>query len=210
MRPVELLVIYLLVGLGVCVAWGRTGRSGAAAVLPLWPLFVPTLLAAAAPVSATPQRPMPGSWGPRIEAAVSELERALAAWGSLPDPTQFEASIRSARRGLEALALRHAQLSEVLATPENDAERLARSLGESPQAARPLVEARLANVQRLESLRGESADQLERALAGLADLTTRVHLARFTGDAAQELSAQLARLAAAVDGASEVARLGQA
>ena len=48
------------------------------------------------------------------------------------------------------------------------------------------------------------------ALAGLADLSTKVHLARFTGDAAQELTAQLARLAAAVDGASEVARIGRA
>ncbi|MCB9791264.1 MAG: hypothetical protein H6741_00920 [Alphaproteobacteria bacterium] len=211
MRPIELLILYALLGACVAVAWQRSGRSGAITVLPLWPLFVPTLVAAAAPVAPSSPAPLArGPWGRRIQEAVASLERALVQWQALPDAAHFEASLRSAQRGLCALAERHGQLSEVLETPENDSKRLCVELESCAPAARPLLEARLANVQRLEALRDEAAEELERALAGLSDLSTKVHLARFTGDAAQELTAQLARLAAAVDGASEVARIGRA
>ncbi|MCB9759840.1 MAG: hypothetical protein H6739_08405 [Alphaproteobacteria bacterium] len=207
MRPLELLVVYLMIGAGVALAWSRSGKEGAAWAVGLWPLFVPALLVREAPPSPPPVL-RTGGWGDRIAAAIGALEAALGAWDALPERSVCEQSLRAASRGLGALAERHAQLDGVLSTPENSLERLAVELEAAPVGARPLVEARLGNVQHLHRLREEAREELERALAGLADLSTRVHLARFTGHDAREVAAQLARLAAAVDGASEVAKLG--
>lgn len=209
MRPLELLVVYLVIGAGVAFAWQRRHDEGRLWVLPLWPLFVPALLAEAGEGARPAPEPAPvEGWEARIEHAIAVLRGALGAWDALPDKALCEASLDAAARGLRALALRHAQLDGVLDVPENDLDKLEAERDAAPEAARPLVEARLRNVMRLVALRDGARDELEKALAGMADLSTRVHLARFTGDATQEVAAQLARLAHAVDGASEVTRLG--
>lgn len=206
MRPLELLFIYLLIGFGVSIAWHRSGKEGWLWAAPLWPLFVPGLLEPIPLAAPTP----PGPWQSRVDGAVGSLARALSSWEALPDRAVCEASLTAAARGLAALTARHDQLDAALRGPEHDPIRLRAELETAPAAARAVMEARLGNVERLVALREEARAELERALAGLADLATRVHLARFTGSSAEALSAQIACLAAAVDGAAEVSRLGRA
>lgn len=205
MRPLELLVVYLLIGFGVSFAWNRAGKEGWGWAVPLWPLFLPGLLVAA----PSPEPAPPGPWQARIDGAVAGLARALSSWDALPERAVCEASLAAAARGLAALSDRHEQLDLALRGPEHDIAKLRIELESAPLSAQPVMAARLRNVERLAALRDEARAELERALAGLADLSTRVQLARFTGSSAEALSAQIARLAAAVDGAAEVSRLGR-
>lgn len=187
MRPLELLVIYLLIGGGVALAMARSHHPGAAVALPFWPLFLPGLLAAVAPTS-TPAAP---ASDPRIHAAIETLAQALRMWDGLPPTLDVNRCLASAKRGLEAIAGRVAELDRLLAV--------------SPGAEVP---AHPNSLSQLDAVRAQSRADLERGIAGIRDLTARVHLARFTGAIDGEVAGQLSALAAAVDGASEVRRLG--
>ena len=195
MRPIELAVLYLIVGTAVTVAGWRARRSGAWMSLLLWPLFLPGMLATAA--EAPP---------PARHDGIDRLRAALAAWEGAPQGAECNAALDAAARGLDALSDRVAQLDGVLALPAHDLGALQAERDGHPDTA-AILDARIANVHRLQTLRAETFQRLERGLASLDDLATRVHLARFTGDDADAVAGLLARLAAAVDSASEVASL---
>lgn len=179
MRPLELLVFYVLIGGCVAAAMVRGHVPGALVAVPLWPLFLPTLLAS----PAAPEVP-PRSSDPRIDTTVDALGAALRAWDAAPPGLQ--GSVDASRRGLQALADRVRELERILPP------------GDRPARLDPLV-----------ALRDAARADLERGLTGVADLTARVHVARFTPTDRGELVAeQLAALAAALDGAAEVRRLG--
>ena len=203
MRPLELVVLYGIVGVAVALAMTRAHHPGAFHAVALWPLFLPGLLATVAP----PVRLLPPA-DPRVDGAVDTLAAALRAWDGLPDNVDPEASLFAARRGLVALARRVDDLDRLLREPGADVERLRADLATAPDAAWPSLAARLVSIERLAGLRDQSTVDLERGLAGLADLTARVHVARFTGETGANVATQLAALAAAVDSAAEVRRLG--
>lgn len=204
MRPAELLVVYLLVGLAVAVAMVRAHHPGALQAVALWPLYLPGLLAAVAPPVAVPAE----RGDPRVDAAVDTLAEALRAWEGLPGEVDPDASLRAARKGLTALVRRVADLDHLLQAPGADLAQLRAELATTPDAAWPAVAARIVSLERLMGLRDQSVLDLERGLAGLADLTARVHVARFTGATGGDVAVQLAALAAAVDSAAEIRRLG--
>ena len=200
MRPVELLVLYLLIGAAVSTAAWRAGLPAPWLGLPLWPLTLPSLLGAmAAPSTPAPARPATPGDTARVQAAVSTLAAALEGWAA---PAASREALATAERGLLALAARLADLDAVL--DELDAAPPAPA---HPDAA-DLVRARAANLARLRQLRDETRARLDRGLARLADLSTQAHLARFTGEEAAAVADALSRLAAAVDGAAEVSRVG--
>jgi hypothetical protein len=198
MRPVELLIIYLLVGVAVSTAAWRTGRPAPWLGLALWPLTLPGLLGGVAAPAGPPPTPTGGE-GPRVHAAVVALRTALDGW---PSPPASEEALASAERGLLALSVRLADLDAVLQELEAAAPPPVH-----PDAA-DLVRARADNLARLHQVRDETRARLERGLARLSDLATRAHLARFTGEEAAAVADALSRLAAAVDGAAEVSRVG--
>ncbi len=189
MRPLELLVLYLLVGGVGAAAAARAGRPHPLFAWLLWPLAAPTLFTAGPP----PPDPAPTS---RVDAAVGRLADAL----DDAAPASREA-LRAAERGLRALESRLVELDRVLASLE------AEPAPEGPAAA-DLVAARAGHVARLRGLRDDARDRLDRGLARLAELTSRAHVARFTGEEADAVADALGRLAAAVDSAAEVARVG--
>ena len=198
MRPVELLVIYLLVGMAVSTAAWRTGRPAPWLGLMLWPLTLPGLLGGVAQPPAAPPPPR-GSGSERVQAAVAALRAALDGW---PSPPASQEALASAERGLLALDARLADLDAVLGELE-----AAPAPPSHPDAA-DLVQARAENLARLRQVRDETRARLERGLARLSDLATRAHLARFTGEEAAAVADALSRLGAAVDGAAEVSRVG--
>lgn len=203
MRPIELLVLYLIIGGCVAAAQVRASRPGAALAVPLWPLFLPALLAPHA--SAAETRRLPEAWRGPIEGGAAALREALLSWEGLPDAAGCLAASEALLRRLGDLAVRLDDLERVLASPEHATDALA--IAGSSEGTRALLRARQQNVERLRVLRDQTRADLEHALAAMADLSTRVHLARLGGDATTEVAAELARLAAAVDGGGEVARI---
>lgn len=208
MRPLELLVIYLLMGLCTGVAQHRSGRAGAVYAVPLWPLFLPSLLASR-PAEAGEERAIPEGWRGRIEASAELLRRALLSWEALPDAAGCLGATEAVVGRLGELAHRLADLDQVLASPDHAPAAL-EGTGGADAGTRALILARQQNVEKLRNLREQTATNLEHALAAMADLATRVHLARFQGDAAEEIATELTRLAAAVDGGGEVEQIGHA
>ncbi len=199
MRPIELLVIYLLIGGGVTAAMARADLPGKGLALLLWPLFLPTLLGSAGP------EPALRTSDPRIAAAARELLAALRDGPALPAPAPDpSATVAGVARGLEAIASRLSEIDAVLARPEHDP----RDVGGGGATA-SVQAAREENLARLRALRDASAARLEGGLARMEELATRVHLARFTGDPGDAVARQLAQLAAAVDCAGEVSGLAE-
>lgn len=209
MRPLELLVVYLLLGVAVAGAMARGGHPGAAYALPLWPLFLPGLLVRVAPPAPSAEGAGRGSEVDRIEAAVEGLRGALLAWETAPVGLNMEAPLAAVRRGLRALELRYVLLQRALSEPRNDRNRLQKTWEAAPEAARGLFAVQLHSLDQLEALREEARLELERGLAAVGELATRVELARFSGGASTDVAEQLTLLAAAVDGVSEVRRLSE-
>lgn len=199
MRPFEVLLFYVLIGLGVgWMAW-RSGRAPVWAAVPFWPLFLPVDLHEVAPAPPAETSPVGG--------ALQRLRAALTGWDPLP--TGGNAALAAAERGLTALARRRAEVDLLLAQPGNDLAAAHAALAACTDADRPIYEARVRNLERLHAVQEASRADLARALAGVEDLTTRVHLARLRGDSTDDVARQLGDLAAAIDGVGEVRSLGQ-
>lgn len=193
MRPLEFLALYLVFGLVVGVASARAGRPGAWMCVPLWPLFLPGLLADQAPPLPPIAQSSAGST--RIEHAVQSLRAALLAWDGLPDRDRCLAAVAGLQQGLTALALREAQLQGVLDGLDAPEVAPAQAVGWALQRGR------------LVALREETRAALERGLGGAAELAARVHLARLSGEPAASVLRALAELAAAVEAGQEVASM---
>ena len=140
----------------------------------------------------------PAPWGPAIEDAVAGLRIALEGWENLPGVHTAEAALAAADRGLCDLAWRLVQLDEV-----------AGHLPAGEGQPGPLAQARARHRAQLSTLRGEAEARLVDGLAQLTELSTHITVARFTGAALDDVTAQLERLAGAVDAAGEVARVGR-
>ena len=210
MRPLEILVLYVIIGACVGLSQHRSGRSGALLSVPFWPLFLPAMLGdhptdhAAAWRAATGAT---GGWRVRIEGATEALAKALGGPNGGQEGMETQRSLHHLNVKLFELAEKLSQLDQVLYSPEHAPEALERALQAAPLSARPMVEARLQNVARLRALHAERQGELEQALAILGDLATRAYLARFTGDAAETVADELRKLTAAVDTGGELAQL---
>lgn len=205
MRPLEILILYLIIGAAVGLSQHRAGRAGSWLSVPFWPLFLPTLLGE---TGGAPEGNRPDlGWKARIEAATAGLAGALGGMEGARHGPEVSASLKHLNIKLFELSDRLDHLERVLSGPEHAPEALERALQAASPSARPLVEARLQNEGRLRALRAERREELEQALAMLDDLATRAHLARFTGDAAETVAGELLKLTAAVDTGGELAQL---
>lgn len=174
MRPLEIGLLYGIVGVAVAVAHGL-GRGWRILVLAglFWPFYLPGVLARS-------PRPAPTEGPDRVHTAVQALEQALAGWDALP----ARPDLISLRARLQRLSTRLEHLDRVLAD-------LARALPPEDQL-RPLRERR-------DRMRGE----LEQALAAVAGLAARTWVVRFSGDGGDAVARDLVALGDLVRAGSE-------
>ncbi|MEX1094629.1 MAG: hypothetical protein WED34_01200 [Planctomycetales bacterium] len=221
------LIFYLLIGGGVAFAVlvvndrrrlrDRLGRGALAVVF--WPLFVPMLLTR--PVEA--DRPVPAPNEKIAPSPDDELAQAIR---------RVEQELDAALRSLdgwaeEVLALEQERIAELRATWHAHAARI-RALDrllDSPGFAEPPMPAddatpdeaddraarlrhsaqvRRENIERLRQVRRRMHDDLVGTLAWVRELVTMILLAKFTGAPASRAEELVARIAAAVEGLSEV------
>ena len=203
MRPIELLVLYLVIGAAVSVAAWRAHHPARWLAPLLWPLVLPNLLGSPSPAQVEPARspsPLlpPTADGDRVQVAVSHLRDALEGWdGGAPAVSALDAT----QRRLAALLSRLRDLDTVLFSLDQEPAPV-----DHPDVA-DLLDARRENLAKLRALRDNTRGRLERGLAQLSDLATRAHLARFTGEEADAVATALRNLAAAVESAGEVTRV---
>lgn len=214
--------LYLLVGVACAVAVVRRSglrRSQAAgsALLTtfLWPLWAPIALTGPPSTrrSDASRRERNAPQTASVRAAVLRIESALREGVDTAEGSALAALLpaSAAERILAEVArvaARHAELEQLLLTPDLDVERADARLAALETAggpARAIATARLhaENVRRLARLRDRDA----RALDELADLTaalrTQLVLARFAGSSVDGASGIVGEVWARVEGLSE-------
>ncbi len=198
MRPLELGLVYALVGLAVALAHWHQRRPGALWSLALWPLFLPGLLATQ---GAGPALDREGSWmtpsakpvptpqeagtpGASVEAVLTALRESMRGWEA---QALGEESVRAVESGLHELLARRKQLEDVR-------QRLPAGAAQGGDQLPALAAARRRHHAQLQALVDELDGRLEGDLAALTELTTEVLRARYTGAGADAVTAELARL----------------
>ncbi|MFZ5468742.1 MAG: hypothetical protein ACOZIN_04815 [Myxococcota bacterium] len=210
------LVIYAV--LGVCVAVAlvlreeRRGAHGAAVFLLalfFWPVFAPVLLGGA-PASSSPEKN--GRLTPRIRAAEEQL---LAALGKVegvaeevlvPEVTR----VRAVAGQLASMERRVQEMDELLRSPEFDgaaaeavlADLLRRGVAEGDPRVLS-VRARLRNTERLKEMRRRGADDLERVLLKIEEMSSQLRLLKFAGRPDAEVVQLVKEVAQSVEDVTE-------
>ena len=223
----ESLIFYLHCGCGVLVAVAirSAGRSrlqtlfDCGASLFFWPLYVPLLLqpvfSGPPPIGQSALLPADGDvLGSMIDRTEAELDSALGSlegWaeGALAAEHDRLAELRAAWRA-QADWIR--QLDRLLAQPGFATEQTTQSPAaeatidrESPSDSplRQSEQARAENIRKLQTLRGRLHDDLLGMLAGVRELVTMMHLAKYSGAPASRAQELVSQIAAAVAGLSE-------
>jgi len=217
--------LYLLVGVACAVAvvrhsgsWqtsaGRGHAAGSAILTTLlWPLWAPIALTGKASARRNGARERNAPQTASVATAVRRIEAALREGVDTAEGSALAALLpaSAAERILAEVArvaARHAELEQLLHTPDLDVERADARLAALEAAggpARAIATARLhaENVRRLARLRDRDA----RALDELADLTaalrTQLVLARFAGSSVDGASGIVGEVWARVEGLSE-------
>ena len=208
----ETMFIYLLIGAVVAsanlllnartAAW-KSALSFAAAV-PFWPIFAPFLIARS--------RPEPHAADPGLEARITAGEaRLIEALKSLDGVAEEVLApevegVRGLGRALRTMARRASEMTALLATPEFSRERAARTLAaledtDDPRGAS--IRARIANIDRLESMRKRTTHALERALFDVEEIGSRMALLRFADRPEEEVVRMIRDITLSVEAVSD-------
>ncbi len=209
------LLIYLVIGLVVASAnlllSARAPRLervlAFTAAVPFWPIFAPFLIARP---RVSRSGSTDGGLETRIEAAVARLIEALGSLDGIADDVlgpEVE-RVTGLGRALRTMARRSAEMSALLATPELSKPRALQSLAalEETSPANPRaasIRARIANIERLESMQARTLEALERALLEAEEIGTRMALLRFADRPEDEVVRMIRDIAASVEGVSE-------
>jgi hypothetical protein len=220
MTLVPTLVIYVVIGCGVAVAFYLTnaGRGaweralGVALAVPFWPLYVPLLLArgngGSAEPAARPAAPAADEMAAAIAQVDAELEAALGSLDGWAEDVlaREKVRIRELRAAWTAQAERIREMDRLLALPEYalEAEDVLPADGPAAERLRNFHRARRQNLERLRAVRRRAYDDLMGTLAWVRELVSMIHLAKFTGAPASRAEELVAQIAAAVEGLSEV------
>jgi len=182
MRLEEVLFLYLCIGLVVSLAvpWSRRP-----VVVPLWPLYLPSLLARSDARFDTVEPPADQAPG-EIARALGHLREALALWDAAP-----ALPLEATERALTELQRRRLALAALLARPEN-------APGEASDGSEARARRR-ENLLAMGALHDRLATELGEALARVEELATRIQLAHFGGGPMEDVARQLADLVQAVD-----------
>jgi hypothetical protein len=216
----ETAIIYLLVGAVIAAALlmrgDETGHGrralGALAGFFFWPLFAPVLLAGKRP------EPAPASGGPgapfeaRIRGAEEQLVAALSRIkGVAEDVVAPEvARVHGLAGSMASMERRVREMNELLASPEFDmgaadgalAQLEARGLAEDDPRLQS-VKSRLRNIERLRQMRDRTADDLERIILKLEEMSSQLRLLKFAGRSDAELVRMIKDIADSVQEVTE-------
>jgi hypothetical protein len=216
-------IIYLVLGLVVATATALgDARRGAARLAFLftvgavfWPLFAPMLFGNKAAPGAGHEASRGGdaAGNARIRSAEADMLAALAKvkGGVAGEAMAPEAAkVRDLATGLRAMAARIGEIDEALRAPGLDpaaieaqlADVAARGGAGSDPRARSL-RARLRNVERLGALRARTADELERSLCKMEEITSQMLLLKFAGRPEAEVAELIDGIAGSVEGVTE-------
>lgn len=207
MRGVEMVLLYLLVGLGcgVAAALRTEARPWLEALLlvPFWPLLGPFALgrqAATGPsAAASPEGPVAaGFLGATGRAAGTPLEALL------PDAAEARALVRR----LELGAAKVAECDRLLALPEfleaAARERHRELLARGEHTAAEAALRRAAHLGRLKALRDRWASELEAVGELIAQLRVQTEVARLAGAGGDATAALVDELVSRVEGLDAV------
>jgi hypothetical protein len=188
MRVIDLLVVYLGVGVACAVVVGRLARGREPSVLDrvfvvfMWPIYVPALLAPApAPPLATR---IPGTAAGIIRAERAALIAAVDAVANTPVraclPTREQLETLVGR--IESLDAKVAELDGVLARDEFDAARAASAVHAAEREGGSLLESAQMvkrSIEQLQSMRAAAAKERDELLALCGRLRTQLTVVRF-------------------------------
>jgi hypothetical protein len=173
-----------------------------------WPLFAPLLLGRSRDGGGTPAADAGETrFEPRIRAAEASLIAALArAKGGAGTAMAPEAArVRELVGALQAMAARLAKLEKAPGLPELEEQAARRALddlagrGRGPEDARVAsLRTRLRNIERLRAMRARTADDLERALLKMEEITSQVLLLKFAGRPDAEVAELVSEIAEGV------------
>jgi hypothetical protein len=205
------LVLYLMMGAGVALAVYLADRSGTrteryfrvVTAVAFWPLYVPLLLGAAGPVSAPNELEPLDDMAVAIDQVDFELQAALGSLRGWAEGvfTREKDRLAELRSAWTAQAQRIREMDRLLVLPEQTA----RPANEgADQRVQQSEHARRVNLHRLQRLRERAYDDLMGTLAGVRELVSLIHLAKFTGAPASRAEEIVAQIAAAVEGLSVV------
>jgi hypothetical protein len=194
MKITETLVIYLMLGAVVGRAMPSESRlpgyqrwaRGVSYVL-FWPFFASSLLGKRMPSGGLGDEIHRGQRS-RLHHAKARL---LDAIGSLTGLSQSiiepqVAQLETVMASLDIASDRLLEMDDMLKTPEFDGQRVESALSElgtrgvlenDPRVAS--LKARQKNIERLQAMRGNTGDELERALYTLEEISSQVLLLRF-------------------------------
>jgi hypothetical protein len=191
----ETAFVYLLIGLVVGAAFAvfaadlsvadRLIRSAAAVLF--WPLFAPIVLARSA---EPPAKAATGTVETRVRASAEQLLASLARVDGIAEGVLAPelARIRGLAGSLASMERRVRDMDALLATVEfnphlaREAGASLRSRGVNPEDPRVRsIEARLRNIDRLRAMRDRTADDLERIVLKLEEMSSQMELLKFAG-----------------------------
>lgn len=196
------LLLYLLIGVGVCLALYVTDGPRPkgehwlrlATALPFWPIYLPILLAR--PASAVPANE---EWADALAVVERELEAALSSLDEWIDITEEQCRrIDGLREAWHAQIERIGAMDRLLARPEQAASAAETASAAGPRARQSLA-ARQQNLERLRQIRQRAESDLLASVAWVREWASRIHLARFTDAPAARMEELIAEIAAAVE-----------
>jgi hypothetical protein len=195
MQPLETGLLYVVAGVAVGVAFLVRSDVGASRVIlalasvAFWPLLVPALVAPRKARTAAPRPTLEPS--SRLAAALAGLD-GVAGELAIPEIARVRGHAASAG----ALEGRLQEMDVMLRTPEFDEAAAQRTLADLGRRGLPETDARvlsvrgrIRNIQRLRSLRDQSAENLERVCLQIEEITAQLKLLRFAGRSTTEEAA---------------------
>lgn len=225
MKLVELLLVYLAIGVACALAIARRGGASrshlamsALLAIPLWPLWAPFALASAVgPQSATSSTRAAQATSPIASAAIARvLDQAVAAVAGSPLAPLFSRDVAD-RIAAEVARIeaRRAALAQIVG--EDGAELAAssdalRELEARGGPARVIASARLRHdsLARLAALRIECSQALDDLAALLDALRAQLLLARFEGTSAVDVEGIVAEVWSRLEGLAATQEVGSA
>ena len=211
-------VVYLLIGLAVGVALLLRSEehsllnqlSVALGGVLFWPFFAPLLLAGPAiPMDARRSR-APG--GSHFAAVQQSLLTAMSGLKGVAEEVLAPelARVRGLADSVTAMEHRLEEMSRLLDTPEFDGKAaaaaleglVARGLGDQDPRVQS-VKARLRNIDRLQSMRTRTSDDIERVVLKLEELSSQLRLLAFAGRVDADIVRVIKEIAESVSDVTE-------